>query len=303
LLPPDGLEIIETDTAFTVTAKEYMYVFNRLTGMFDQIKIDGREMLSKPMEYNLYRAPTDNDVGINPEWKKFGFDRIIPKMYDTKITKSDTHAVISFTGSLGAAPVKTRVLISGSYTINSVGFLDFDIHVTVLENTPFLARFGLRMFMDEIKTVEYFGRGPHENYIDRHHSTYFGRFKTTPAEMVENYIMPQETGNRHGTVWSAVLDKERFGFLFKNSDGFDFSAIPYSQEQLCAAKHNYELPETDLTVVCLDYMQSGVGTNSCGPWLQEKYQLDAKEFNFKLSIRPLDKVSLPLLSVAKTFYN
>ena len=113
-----------------------------------------------------------------------------------------------------------------------------------------------------------------------------GIFKSSVRDLMYDYIYPQENGNRHNTIWSAVRTSSGNGLLFSFTNGFDFQALPYSVEELSSAKHSYELPSSDKTVVCADYLQRGVGSNACGPALAEKYCLPS-HFNYKMSILPI----------------
>lgn len=149
------------------------------------------------------------------------------------------------------------------------------------------ARFGLRFFLSEdMDNVSYYGCGPYENYSDKHHSCWIGRFNTTADEMFEDYIKPQENGSRHGcheiTVENSVLGLK----VEKLNKTLAFNLSHYTQEELTQKTHNYQLEKSEYTVFCLDYAQSGVGSNSCGPELKEEYRIDEKEFNFSFVLTP-----------------
>lgn len=100
--------------------------------------------------------------------------------------------------------------------------------------------------------------------------------------MFENYLVPQENGSRCGTEWAVVSDRQGMGLRFASEAGFSFNASHYTTEDLAAAGHPFELKKRKETIVNIDYKMSGVGSNSCGPELLEKYRLDEKEFTFSL---------------------
>jgi beta-galactosidase len=176
--------------------------------------------------------------------------------------------------------------------VNRAGEITLTADVSCRDEAPALQRFGIRMGLESrYDSVEYFGYGPHESYVDKHQSCYIGRFKKKVAQMGTDYLKPQENGNRYRTEWAAVTDGGE-GLLVCGAP-FDFSALCHSQEELMAAAHNFELqPRAERTVLCVDYRQSGVGSNSCGPKLAEKYQLE-KEFTFEVTLRPIARGDLP----------
>ena len=102
--------------------------------------------------------------------------------------------------------------------------------------------------------------------------------------MHEDYIRPQENSSHYGCEYVAISDEENETVITADSD-FSFNASQYTQEELESKKHNYELVPWDSNVLCIDYKQSGVGSNSCGPYLKEKYQLCEKEFEFTVHIK------------------
>ena len=122
-----------------------------------------------------------------------------------------------------------------------------------------------------------------ENYPDKRHAAYHGLFLDNVTDLHEDYIRPQENG-AHGDCDFAVLESEALRVTIVSTEGFSFNASHYTQEELTAKKHNFELKPCDNTVLCLDYAQSGLGSNSCGPELSRKYRLDEKAFDFKLKL-------------------
>ena len=188
------------------------------------------------------------------------------------------------------------------WTVNTLGIISMSADVKVDEEANYLPRFGIRMALDSsIKNEEYFGYGPFESYIDKHNACYFGKFsKKIESEYGEEYIAPQEMCNHYDTKWGCVYDENGVGLMFRSNKGVDFSALPYSQEELQNATHSYELPESSATHVCVDYMQSGVGSNACGPVLPDEYRLNDKHFTYNLEILPLTAKAKDLTKLANT---
>ena len=133
-------------------------------------------------------------------------------------------------------------------------------------------RFGLRLFLDRgFDEVSYFGYGPYESYCDKHRASYMGSFTARVGEMYEPYIRPQENSSHFGTK-ELTLRGDTAAIRLTGS-GFSFSVSEFTQEELAAKAHRHELEKCGDTVLCADFAMSGVGTNSCGPILDEKYRV------------------------------
>jgi beta-galactosidase len=156
-----------------------------------------------------------------------------------------------------------------------------------------MPRFGMGFRLPErFSQIEYFGRGPHENYQDRFTSAFVGQYSTTPKEMYYPYISPQENGNRTDIRWISFRDKEGIGILAVGDPLLSCSALPYTQQDLTrysrGSKHEYELVERDFISVNMDYLQSGIGgDDSWGAKPLEKYRLLDKEYDYRFWIIPL----------------
>jgi len=154
---------------------------------------------------------------------------------------------------------------------------------------PWLPRFGIRLFLPKAcDTAEYYGFGPDESYCDKHHGSRLGLYQTSAAQNHEDYIKPQENGSHFGCEYVKLTDARGTGLCARLNAPFSFSLSPYTQEELSEKAHNYELAESGCTMLCLDYKQSGVGSNSCGPQLLERYRLNETNFTFTLFLNPLE---------------
>lgn len=148
---------------------------------------------------------------------------------------------------------------------------------------PYLPRFGIRMFMPkEFESVNYIGYGPYESYEDKHRASYYGDFEDTVRGLHVDYLVPQENGSHLACTRLQLLN--RSNSLQVLGEGFSFNASHYTQEQLQETKNNFELEESDYTILCLDYKMSGIGSGACGPFLIEKYRLEEEHIQIKLSL-------------------
>lgn len=283
LTPASAARITESRTTLTITGDNYHYTFNKLTATFHRMVTDGISLLEKPMEFNIWRAPIDNDRNIVTEWKKAGYDRAMTRVYETKVTSEPDKTVIQCRLAIHAIQIQHILDIQAVWTILSDGTLEVSLHALRDTAFPFLPRFGLRLFLPrEYDRVTYLGYGPCESYIDKHLASRFGKFTAKVEDMYVDYINPQEHGSHFG-VQSLTLASQGLGQLTVTSGTpFSFNASRYTQEELQEKAHNFELEKSDTTVLCLDYKISGVGSNACGPALMEKYQLKEAEIDFKL---------------------
>lgn len=147
------------------------------------------------------------------------------------------------------------------------------------------------MFLDKrLKNVTFYGLGPQESYRDKHQGTFHGLFHTKVKDLHEDYIRPQENGS-HFDCDFVELSAAQFGLAATAEETFSFNASCYTQETLEQTRHNFELQESDSVILCLDYALNGIGSNSCGPALLEKYRFDDTSFQFTFTLVPFSKGS------------
>jgi len=283
-----SLSAQESDRKLVIVGQNFRYTFNKMTGAFDEMVYDNNVILDKPMNYNIWRAPTDNDRNVRTKWEECGFDRAISRAYSTSVVSLENSIRIVSDLSISAVYIQRILSVSAEWLVGDTGIVSFNIQVERNMETPFLPRFGLRLFLPkEINQVEYFGYGPYESYVDKHRASYLGQFKAKVADLHEDYIKPQENGNHWGTHYVKLISKTGVGLAATNNETFDFNVSHYTQEELTVKKHNFELQECGSTVLCLDYTQSGIGSNSCGPELSEKYRFDHQRFDFNMTFKPI----------------
>ncbi|MDD6440881.1 MAG: beta-galactosidase small subunit, partial [bacterium] len=136
--------------------------------------------------------------------------------------------------------------------------------------------------------VTYYGMGPEESYVDKHRASSHGLYMAEVYDLHEDYIRPQENGSHYDCSY-VMVEGEEAGMMAVSESTFSFNASVYTQEELTEKKHNYELCPSGNTVLCLDYKQNGIGSNSCGPDLKEEYRFIEKEFRFEITLIPSGK--------------
>lgn len=252
---------------------------NELNGeitVFD--KQTGEPLTTEPISLNVARACTDNDSygGAKSQWEKYGLDRCVP------VVRSAEHCADAtvLKGSMQANCLTPA--LSFTLTVASRGNeLAITLSYAVADHVLSVPRVGLQFAVDKsYGKFLYHGYGPYESYVDKRLLCDYGEYEDTAEDSVQPYVMPQETGSHYGTTYLDIRN-----LVEVTADGaFSFSVLPYSTTQLSSACHDYELKADGNVYVCLDVAMRGVGSNSCGPKLQSKYEIPRRASRkFKLT--------------------
>ena len=285
--PESGSEVtVEDFPLFTeIAAGKIRYRFNKRISAFDSIKTEGKEILDKPLEFNFFRAPIDNDV-MKGDWYRAHLNDFTVKNYGVTVKKIPGGAEISLRQSFGWSIHQPIAYMDVVYVISGNGSLGIKCEAKFSNKVTFLPRFGIRLFLPKnFDKIKYFGYGPYESYIDKHQASYMGNFSAEISQMHEDYIRPQENGSHFGCKHMTVSNGET-SIRFTADENFSFNASEYTQEELAEKRHNFELEKCRSSVICVDSQMAGVGSNACGPALAEKYRLPLPEIsaNFHIEI-------------------
>ena len=283
------LQVNENDTQIHIKGREFAYTIDKRTALFTEMKFAGREYLNHPMELNIWRAPTDNDMYIKSEWKKSHYDKAYTRAYTTEVVQGKHGVKITSHASVVAETVQKILDVTITWKIEADGKIDADIAVTKDNEFPDLPRFGVRMFLDKkLSAARYFGMGPQESYCDKHQAASHGLYQANVDDLHEDYIRPQENGSHYDCEY-VELNNSRYGIVASAENAFSFNASYYTQEELEKKTHNYELTESDSVVFCVDYALNGIGSNSCGPVVLDQYRFDDVLFRFQFTLIPYVK--------------
>ena len=283
------LQVSEDDTQIHIKGREFAYTIDKRTALFTEMKFAGREYLNHPMELNIWRAPTDNDMYIKSEWKKAHYDKAYTRAYTTEVVQGKHGVKITSHASVVAETVQKILDVTITWKIEAAGKIDADIAVTKDDEFPDLPRFGVRMFLDKkLSAARYFGMGPQESYCDKHQAASHGLYHANVDDLHEDYIRPQENGSHYDCEY-VELNNSRYGIVVSAENAFSFNASYYTQEELEKKTHNYELTESDSVVFCVDYALNGIGSNSCGPVVLDQYRFDDVLFRFQFTLIPYIK--------------
>ena len=277
----------------TGNATDFSVGFDKVTGFLTNYEVNGQEMILEPLRPNFWRAPIDNDYGANLQRKLGVWMNPELKLDNLDIAEGDGAVNVTATYTMPSVSGKLTI----AYRINDRGEIyateKFDAEEG--KEVPDMLRFGMRMAMPkEYDVVDYFGRGPVENYADRKFSADMGRYRQNVADMAYDYIVPQETGTHTDIVEWAVVNAKGAGLEITASAPFSASALNYTIEGLQgekADKYNYhmaEVPAFDGTEVCFDLKQAGVGcVNSWGALPLPEYRIPYADYAFTFAIKPV----------------
>lgn len=276
--------IEERDTEFIFDGEGFRYVFSKITGSFTSMIIEEEEQLEAPAVLSVWRAPTDNDANVKKLWGSYNiwqgenFDKIFHKVYECR-NESDT---IVMKASLAGVSRKPFFHYEWKLFVEDSGKIHVDINGNVRENVVYLPRLGFEFVLKQKNLpFRYFGCGPLESYCDMCHGSTVGFHQSTAEEEYVSYVRPQEHGN-HTKVRMLQIGKMEF----TSENAFECNVSAFSTNAIDRAEHTNELISDGKTHLRMDYKVSGLGSNSCGPALMEKYRLSEKEISFAFTIAP-----------------
>lgn len=279
-----AVSLSETPDSCTVSANGTTYIFDRHRGLLTQIKRGEQSLLREPVKPTLWRAPMDNDRNVVDAWKALGLQNACTKCYGVRVSEEEQGIRLICSFSMAGHSLIPLVKGEMSYTVGADGILHIGVSVRVQERVFQLPCFGFVFVLPpEFAQLTYFGRGPGENYVDMHGGAFMGVYRSTVEEQFFPYVKPQENGNHTHTVWSTLSD-DRLTLRLQAEERFEFSALPYTAEELEHARYVTDLPENRQTVVRVLYKQSGVGSGSCGPKLSPAYTLSDKHMEFSFTV-------------------
>lgn len=289
-----GLKLIDQLEVVRITGENFEITFDKKTGMLSSYKIGGTELLQKGFSINFWRAPNDNDKGSNMI-KRLGIWREVSNSFELSEMKCEQL-------SSGEIRLKTMYLHSKinsnqlvEYLISGNGEILIDTVINLGKNDlPDMPRFGMRVeFPMNFENLEYFGRGPHENYVDRSRCAFVGLYKGKVAEQYFNYVRPQENGYKTDVRWFTLKNQNGKGIRISSESKLGFSVHHNPLEDFDQLTHEDNRHTNDITkkngvFVNMDLKMMGVaGDNSWGATPYEEYSVPATEYQFSFSFKPV----------------
>jgi beta-galactosidase/beta-glucuronidase len=292
-LPPLARE--EDERAVRLTSDAFSLVFDKADGAIREWLYAGVPLMTSGPRFQAWRAPTDNDATrwgserAAIRWREAGLDRLQQRIEAVTVTPLGKHAVAIDLGAVYAAPALRPAFHCAIRTVvHSSGDVVIRADVRPAATLPPLPRLGLRLRLPgRFDRLAWYGRGPHETYVDRRESGYVGVFHGAVREQYVPRVRPQENGNKTDVRWAAVTDIRGLGLLAVGLPRLEVSAHHYTAEDFTAATHAHELTRRDETILNLDYRQAPLGSNSCGPGPLPQHLLKPEPVVFSLRLRPL----------------
>ena len=279
----------ESDSEIAVRGTAFCCCFCKKSGMLKAWTFRDKPYLDQPARINLWRAPTDNDRNVRHNWERAHYPEAYARAYASTVTKESDLVTVAFIASTVAPTVQKILDLGIVWKIDAGGGITVAIDAVKTDDFPDLPRFGLRFFLPErFSSVEYYGMGPNESYRDKRRASMHGLYQSSVDGLHEDYIRPQENGSHYDCDYVKLSDGEN-GLVCVSARPFSFNASFYTQEELTEKGHNYELERSGHTVLCLDYAQNGIGSNSCGPDLAGAYRFSESEFSFSVRLVPFSK--------------
>jgi hypothetical protein len=288
-----GLQVEEDEAGLAVRGDAFSLAFDKQSGRLLSWQFEGHDVVRSGPALNLWRAPTDNDARqFAHAWRAVGLDTLTESLLSLEVL------------DVRASVVKVRVLTAASvqgvksqltYVIHGTGDVVLEHQVSLEEDLPPLARVGVTLTVPEDYGIfTWYGRGPHESYVDRKTGAAVDVYRSTVDEEYVPYVKPQESGNKTDVRWAALTGADDTGLLAVGMPLLEVSAHRYTAHDLAAAKHTYQLKPRREIVLNLDLAQSGLGSASCGPGVLPAYQLTAAGYRYCLRLRPLTRGDSPL---------
>lgn len=284
----------ENVNRIVVKGENFNIQFNKQSGYMDKYEVNGLEMIKEgeAMTPNFWRAPTDNDMGANLQnkyaaWKEPGLKLV-------SLTNKIENDMATVNAEYTMDAVKAKLYLT--YTINNEGAVKVTQKMVADKSAEVsdMFRFGMQMQMPKcLDQINYYGRGPIENYSDRNNVTDLGNYRQTVDEQFYSYIRPQETGTKTDIRWWKQTNKGGNGLMFISEAPFSASALNYSIESLDDGvqkdqRHSELVPQANYTNMCIDKVQMGLGcVNSWGALPLEQYRIHYGDYEFSFIMKPI----------------
>lgn len=290
------LQIFDTERVVTVAGKGFEVRFNKYRGRLTGLNYQGQEIIRRAPKANFWRAPNDNDFGAGMQdklyvWKAASERQNLESVEVERLSDSQVLFKTRFT----VPDVKGQLAID--YLVDSLGRVSVDYQFnSEMDEMPRIPRVGLNLELDgALSQASWFGRGPHENYIDRQYAAHVGLYQSSVAGLFHPYVRPQENGNRTDVRYLELVNTNGVGVRISGEPTFDFSALNYRISDLDPGierlnHHSGTLQPRDIVSLNLDYGQTGVGgVDSWQTPTLDEYSLTGSDYQYKLVISPLEQ--------------
>lgn len=289
--PVGALDVQAKTHQLIVAGADFTISFDQDSGLLDSYQISGNEMIKEALRPHFWRAMTDNDRGNKLDqrsriWRDADLSRELIR-FDYSVSAG---SVKVSTVLIYEAINQTRVMID--YTISVTGEVDIDYVLIPGTGLPEIPAIGFVLQMsDQFDRLSWYGKGPHESYLDKQKGAKIGRYTGRVANQMVPYLKPQECGNKIGVRSADIINEAGIGLALSGQPTFELNALPYTDKQLELASHSYKLPKTDHTVVRINLAQMGIaGDDTWGAPTHPEFTLYAEQnYHFSFSLAGVKK--------------
>jgi len=280
--------ITENDNNLTVNCPNTKIEFSKKTGLINHYIQNGDTLIANAVRFNFWRPSTDNDKGWGvPNRMKIWRDEAKNYTVNSFTVKDTTDNVLLVQSNITFEATKSTAVVN--HTIYPNGTIKISLDVTIPATAPNVPKIGFQLEMDSTyKKIEWYGRGPHENYQDRKTSAAVGIYTSTINEWITAYVRPQENANRTEIRWVNFSNKsdKQICFVADAINPISVSAWPYTQSVLEKASHNFKLSLHQRTTVNIDCLQMGLGgDNSWGLPVHDEYQIKPGKYSYSFMLK------------------
>ena len=291
----DALTVEETSSAVKVSGANFTASFSKSKGTLSGYTLDGVSVIRKALVLNAFRLPTDNDGSKKASWDALGLPTLssTAKGTSTKVTKDDNGKTVTVSMKSTYGTGSNTFDVSLDFIVCADGTIMTNSMIRPKNTGAIIPKLGFRLeLLKEMEQLSWFGRGPWDSYRDRKEACLPAIYNSTVTDQYEEYILPQEHGTKQEVRWMSVTNTDGLGLLFVAPDQMAASAVHFRPEDNYTdkdnrAKHTYQFKSCATTVVNLDAVTRGLGNNSCGPDVMDKYELRAANTAFRFFIVPL----------------
>lgn len=291
----DALTVEETSSAVKVSGANFTASFSKSKGTLSGYTLDGVSVIRKALVLNAFRLPTDNDGSKKASWDALGLPTLssTAKGTSTKVTKDDNGKTVTISMKSTYGTGSNTFDVSLDFIVCADGTIMTNSMIRPKNTGAIIPKLGFRLeLLKEMEQLSWFGRGPWDSYRDRKEACLPAIYNSTVTDQYEEYILPQEHGTKQEVRWMSVTNTDGLGLLFVAPDQMAASAVHFRPEDNYTdkdnrAKHTYQFKSCATTVVNLDAVTRGLGNNSCGPDVMDKYELRASNTAFRFFIVPL----------------
>lgn len=285
------LSLNDSVDSLIISGGNFTVNFAKNTGDLTSYSYNNQDLIKSPLIPNFWRAMTDNDRGNKLDsrsatWKDAGKNRILK---DFQFNQDSDNITVSVIYNI---PTEKESTCTMHYVIHPSGIVDVEFELVPNSDLPEIPEVGMMFTMPEtFENIEWYGKGPHENYIDREKGAKIGIYSGKVSEQYTPYLKPQECGNKTRVRWAKITNNEGNGFIITGLPTVELNVLPYTPTELEESSHGYKLPKADKSVIRINMIQMGVGgDDSWGQKTHPEFTLYTdNNYKYSFTLKPMNK--------------